>query len=48
MPLATALLAMTRRGRIVRCGDRLGTRQYQLANAYGPLVGTSIERLIDR
>jgi hypothetical protein len=30
MPLATAPLAMTRCGRIVACGDRLGTRQYQL------------------
>ena len=48
MPLATALLAMTGRGRIVRCGDRLGTRPYQRGNAYGPLVGASIERLIDR
>jgi len=47
MPLATALLAMSRRGRIVRCGDRLGTRQYQLGNTYGPLVGASIERLIE-
>jgi hypothetical protein len=47
MPLATALLAMSRRGRIVRCGDKLGTRQYQLGNAYGPLVGASIERLIE-
>ena len=47
MPLATALLAMSRRGRIVRCGDKLGTRQYQLGNTYGPLVGASIERLIE-
>jgi hypothetical protein len=30
MPLATAPLAMARRGRIVACEDRLGTRQYQL------------------
>ena len=30
MQLATAPLAMTRCGRIVACGDRLGTRQYQL------------------
>jgi hypothetical protein len=30
MPVATAPLAMTGRGRIVACRDRLGTRQYQL------------------
>ena len=30
MPLAPAPLAMTGRGRIVVCGDRMGTRQYQL------------------
>ena len=30
MPLATAPLALARRGRIVACGDRMGTRQYQL------------------
>ena len=34
MPLPTAPLAMTRRGRIVPCGDRLGTRQYQLGKTF--------------
>jgi hypothetical protein len=39
MPLATARLAMTRRGRIVACGDKLGTPQYQPGDTPGRSTG---------
>jgi hypothetical protein len=41
MPLATARLAMTRRGRLVACEDRMGTRQSGHA---GTVSRTTIDR----